>query len=217
MHNNSKQISNSRTLAIHTTDNSFGFAYRKNKNHQSDNFFIKKFDNDLCNNLIIDFNKFISKDNLKKINKISVSIGPANFNASRLIIVLARTIAHQINCPLDSFSSFELMSKRIAFKNHLYKKNQSFWIYKKLKRKGFIAGKYEVCLSEQKNGNLTIKERVIPKLVKELGSIEPNLQANYNDEEDLKELLNLSNENSEVSNSNKWEKVLPLYPLSPIN
>ena len=69
---------------IHSTDNSFCFGYRKNNNLESDELFIKKFDNDLCNNLISDLNKFISKENLQKINKLSVSIGPANFNASRL-------------------------------------------------------------------------------------------------------------------------------------
>ena len=93
------------TLVIHSTDNYFGFGYRKNNNLASDELFIKKFDNDLCNNLINDLDKFISKENLQKINKLSVSIGPANFNASRLIVVLARTISQQINCPLDSFSS----------------------------------------------------------------------------------------------------------------
>ena len=91
-------------LVIHSTDNSFGFGYRKNNKIDSDKLFIKQFDNDLCNNLIVEFNKFISKENLQKVNKISVSIGPANFNASRLIVVLARTISQQINCPLDSFS-----------------------------------------------------------------------------------------------------------------
>ena len=129
------------TLVIHSTDNSFCFGYRKNNNPESDELFIKKFDNDLCNNLINDLHKFISKENLQKINKLSVSIGPANFNASRLIVVLARTISQQINCPLDSFSSFEIMAKRIASKNNIFINKKSFWIYKKLKRKGFIAGK----------------------------------------------------------------------------
>ena len=105
MTNKLKQRENYPTLVIHSTDNSFGFGYRKNNNLKSDELFIKKFDNDLCNNLISDLNKFISKENLQKINKLSVSVGPANFNASRLIVVLARTISQQINCPLDSFSS----------------------------------------------------------------------------------------------------------------
>ena len=137
------------TLVIHSTDSSFGFGYRKNNNPQSDELFIKKFDNDLCNNLIVEFNRFISKENLQQVNKISVSIGPANFNASRLIVVLARTISQQINCPLDSFSSFEIMAKRIASKNHIFQNKQSFWIYKKLKRKGFIAGKYEIVMTKK--------------------------------------------------------------------
>ena len=121
MTNKFKQINNYPILVIHSTDNSFGFGYRKNNNFESDEIFIKKFDNDLCNNLINDLNKFISKENLQKINKLSVSIGPANFNASRLIVVLARTISQQINCPLDSFSSFEIMAKRIASKNNIFK------------------------------------------------------------------------------------------------
>ena len=95
MQDNSKQREYYPTLVIHSTDNSFGFGLRKNNKLEYDQFFIKKFDNDLCNNLIIEFNKFISKENLKKVNKISVNIGPANFNASRLIVVLARTISQQ--------------------------------------------------------------------------------------------------------------------------
>ena len=98
---------------IHSTDNSFGFGYRENNTLESDELFIKKFDNDLCNNLINDLNKFISKENLQKIKKLSVSIGPANFNASILIVVLARTMSQQINCPLDSFSSFEIMAREL--------------------------------------------------------------------------------------------------------
>ena len=61
-----KQKQNYHTLVMHGTDNSFGFGYRKNNTIESDEIFIKKFDNDLCNNLINDLNKFISKENLQK-------------------------------------------------------------------------------------------------------------------------------------------------------
>ena len=208
---------NKLTLAIHSTDDSFGFAYRENKNSLSDNFFTKKFEKDLCNNLIVDFSNFITKENLKRINKISVSIGPSNFNASRQIIVLARTLAQQINCSLDSFSSFELMAKRIAMKNNIYYDKSSFWIFKKLKRRGYIAGKYEICITEKTNKNITIKEKIIPKIFEKLTNIEPSYEAVYSDIEDLKELLNLTDNNSLDSNFNSWDKVLPLYPISPIN
>jgi len=217
MANKIKQRENYTTLVIHSTDNSFCFGYRKKNNLKSDKFFIKKFDNDLCNNLINDLNKFISKENLQKINKLSVSIGPANFNASRLVVVLARTIAQQINCPLDSFSAFEIMAKRIASKNNIFKNKKSFWIYKKLKRKGLIAGKYEIYHKEKDSSNLVIRETVLPKVVKELESKEVTFEANYDDKEDLKELLNLANKNLLNSNLDSWKKVLPLYPISPIN
>ena len=217
MTHNFEQIQNLPTLVIHSTDNSFGFGYRKYKNTESDELFVKEFDKDLNNNLIFDFNKFISKENLQKVKKMSVSIGPANFNASRLIVVLARTISQQINCPLDSFSSFEIMAKRIASKNNIFTNKQSFWIYKKLKRKGFIAGKYEICHNEKKPSDLIIRETVLPKVVKELESKELFFEAIYDDKEDLKELLNLSNKNLLNSNLDSWKKVLPLYPISPIN
>ena len=214
---NIKRRLNYPALGIHSTDNSFCFGYRKSNDIEFDKLFVKQFDNDLCNNLIVEFNKFISKENLKKVNKISVSIGPANFNASRLIVVLARTISQQINCPLDSFSSFEIMAKRIASKNNIFTNKKSFWIYKKLKRKGFIAGKYEICHDEKTPSDLVIRETVLPKVIKELESKELFFEAIFDDKEDLKELLDLSNKNSLNSNVDSWEKVLPLYPISPIN
>ena len=70
---------NQLTLAIHSTDDSFGFAYRENNSSLSENFFTKKFEKDLCNNLIVDFTNFISKENLRRIDKISVSIGPVSY------------------------------------------------------------------------------------------------------------------------------------------
>ena len=217
MTNKLKQRESYPILVIHSTDTSFGFGYRKTKSLESDELFIKKFDNDLCNNLINDLDKFISKENLQKINKLSVSIGPANFNASRLIVVLARTISQQINCPLDSFSSFEIMAKRIASKNNIFTNKKSFWIYKKLKRKGFIAGKYEICHDKKTPSDLVIRETVLPKVIKELESKELFFEAIFDDKEDLKELLDLSNKNLLNSNVDSWEKVLPLYPISPIN
>ena len=214
---NLKPKHNLSTLVIHSTENSFGFGYRKDNNPGSDQLFIKKFNKDLCNNLIVDFNKFISKENLQKVNMISVSIGPANFNASRLIVVLARTLSQQINCPLNGFSSFEIMAKRIASKNNIFTNKQSFWIYKKLKRKGFIAGKYKICNNEPKNTDLVIREIVLPKLIQELDSKELFFEANYEDKEDLRELLDSSNKNFLNENLNSWQKVFPLYPISPIN
>ena len=77
--------------------------------------FIEKSEAIKCVDIFM-MTEFEGERHLKRINKISVSIGPSNFNASRQIIVLARTLAQQINCSLDSFSSFELMAKRLPRK-----------------------------------------------------------------------------------------------------
>ncbi len=132
-------------------------------------------------------------------------------------MVLGRTISQQINCPLESFSSFEIIAKRIASKNNILTNKKSFWIYKKLKRKGFIAGKYEICHKEKNHSDLVIRETVLPKVVKELESKELFFEAVYDNKKDLKELLNLSNRNLLNSNVDSWKKILPLYPISPIN
>ena len=109
------------------------------------------------------------------------------------------------------------MAKRIALKNNIFTKDKTFWIYKKLKRRGFIAGKYEVIIQEQKNRNLVIREKVVPQIFQELIETETYFKADYNDKKDLKELLNLSSCNVINPNYNSWEKVLPLYPISPTN
>ena len=109
------------------------------------------------------------------------------------------------------------MAKRIASKNNIFSNNKSFWIYEKLKRKGFIAGKYEICHNEKNSLDLVIRETVLPKVVRELECKELSFEATYDDKEDLKELLDLSNKNLLNANLNTWQRVLPLYPISPIN
>ena len=109
------------------------------------------------------------------------------------------------------------MAKRIASNNNIFTNKQSFWIYKKLKRKGFIAGKYEIYHNEKDPLDLVIRETVLPKVVKKLEIKELFFEALYDDKDDLKELLNLSNKNLLNSNVDSWKKVLPLYPISPIN
>ena len=109
------------------------------------------------------------------------------------------------------------MARRIASKNNIFTNKKSFWIYKKLKRKGFIAGKYEISHNESKSAELVIRETVLPKVIQDFGRKELFFEANYEDKLDLKELLDISNKNFLNINVNSWQKVLPLYPISPIN
>ena len=211
-----KVSSDKYILAIHSTNNYFGFAYRLiNESNQSEKFLIKKFDRDLANNLIFDLGEFLSGRSFQSIERISVSNGPANFNATRLITVLARTISQQIKCPLDYYSCYRIMAKRIALKNNISNENQSFWIVNKLRNRGYIAGKYMLDINLDKTCINKIKEIIKPKLYQNIKNT--YFEVDYDIKDDLKELLHLSQENHKNSISNTWEEVLPIYPISPTN
>ena len=204
-------------LAIHNTDNSFGFGYKSLKNTNEDNYLIKKLDKDLSKNLITTLAEFISQKKINSIARISISIGPSNFNASRQIVVCARAISQQLNCSLDKYSSFKIMAKRIAIKNEIFDNNQHFWIIKKLKTRGYIAGKYRINNSKNLNSKIYIKEVISPKLYKNLIEKELYFEAEYDVEDELKELLELSAINHANLIKNDWTNALPLYPIEPVN
>jgi len=205
-------------LAIHSTNDYFGFGYKDLKNNTiEDNFFIKKLDKDLSSNLIITLAEFLNQKRFNSIERIAISIGPANFNASRQIVVCARAISQQLNCSLDKYSSFKIMAKRIAIKNEFLDNNQHFWIRKRLKTRGFIAGKYRINNVKNLNSNLHIEELISPKLYKKFLEREAYFEAEYDIKDDLKQLLEFSARNYENLIQNHWENVLPIYPIEPVN
>ena len=203
-------------LAIHSTNDYFGFAY-KILNTKKKTFFIKKLERDLSNNLIFDLQQFLSETSFNLIERISVSLGPANFNASRQIIVCAKALSQQINCSLDSYSSFQIMAKRIAIQNNIFNHNETFWIIKKLKLRGFIAGKYSINSYNNKNQDLYVNELIIPKLYKKIPEDNKHFIAEYKIRDELNELLEISMHNYKNAISNSWKNVLPIYPISPVN
>ncbi len=204
-------------LALHSTNDYFGFGYKDLGNNYNDNFLIKPLDKDLSKNLVINLSDFLKEKQLHSIERISVSIGPANFNASRQIIVCARAIAQQINCSLDKFNSFQIMAKRIALKNNIFDNNQHFWIFRKLKTRGYIAGQYYILNEENNNSKFDIKETISPRLFKNLSEKENKFEAEDDIKLELEELLKLSLINHKHLIPNHWENVLPIYPIDPIN
>ena len=205
-------------LAIHSTNDLFGFGYKDlNNNTTKDNFSIKKLDKDLSKNLISTLAEFLNKKQFESIARISISIGPANFNASRQIVVCARAISQQLNCPLDKYSSFKIMAKRIAIKNKILDNNKYFWIIKRLKNRGYIAGKYRINILNNVTADLYIEEVISPKLYKHFAKKEAYFEAEYEIEDELKQLLELSTRNHEKLIQNHWANVLPIYPIEPVN
>ena len=107
-------------LAIHCTDKSFGFGLRElKKDNFQKKFFIKDFDKDLSNNLIEDLSFFINKNSsFKLIERIVITLGPSNFNASRLIVTCSKSLSQQLRCSLDSYSTFQIIAKRLIINNN---------------------------------------------------------------------------------------------------
>ena len=205
-------------LAIHSTNDFFGFGCKNLKNnYMKDYFSIKKLEKDLSKNLISTLSEFLNNKQFNSIARISISIGPANFSASRQLVVCARAISQQLNCSLDQYSSFKIMAKRIAIKNKILDNNKHFWIIKRLKNRGYIAGKYRIYCLKKMNSNFLIEELISPKLYKNTIEGEVYFEAEYDVEDELKQLLELSARNHENLIQNHWANVLPIYPIEPVN
>jgi len=208
-------------LALHCTDKSFGFGLRKlHTNNFQNKFFIKDFDKDLSNNLIEDLSLFINENSsFQLIERIVITLGPSNFNASRLIVTCSKSLSQQLRCSLDSYSSFQIIAKRLITNNNYpnLKNNKSFWLINKLKKRGYIAGKYNIKLKNIQTQEFIVNELVRPKLYKNLEKNSIHYEVSFNIKEELEELLNLSYLNHQNSISNSWENVLPIYPISPVN
>ena len=109
------------------------------------------------------------------------------------------------------------MAKRIAIKNKILDNNQQFWIIKKLKNRGFIAGKYRINNLKNATLNMYIEELISPKLYKKFIKREEYFEAEYDIEDELKYLLELSARNHENTIQSNWANVLPIYPIEPVN
>ena len=205
-------------LALHSCSESFGIAIKDTGNPETKiNSEVFNIGRSLSNKLFSCIETILPKKFWKQITRISVAQGPGSFTSTRLTISMARTIAQQINCSLDSMSSFHLMAPR------LYKvldKNQilnPFWIKDVLPRRGIVAGKYQFVKIHKESNFYEFNEIISPKLIRAEEMIEPSIEASNNIEKDIISLINYSQycQNSKVQSN--WQKTLPIYPTSPID
>ena len=205
-------------LALHSCSESFGIAIKDTKNPeiriQSEVF---KIGRSLSNKLFSCIEKILPKQFWKQIIRISVAKGPGSFTSTRLTISMARTIAQQINCSLDSFSSFHLMAPRL-FKdinnNHIY---NPFWIKDILPRRGIVAGKYQLIRIHKESNFHEFSELITPQLIKNEKEITPVISASNHIEADIITLIDFSQYYENLKVNSNWERTLPIYPTSPID
>ena len=162
-------------LALHSTSESFGIAV---KNIESEETIIKSevfnIGRALSNKLFSCIETILPRKFWKQIIRISVAKGPGSYTGTRLTISMARTIAQQIDCSLDSMSSFHLMAPRLykyLDQNQIF---NPFWIKDILPRRGTIAGKYEFIKIHQESNFYEFSEIISPQLISNEKAIKSN-------------------------------------------
>ena len=205
-------------LALHSTSESFGIAVKdieeKETIIKSEVFNIGRA---LSNKLFSCIETILPRKFWKQIIRISVAKGPGSYTSTRLTISMARTIAQQINCSLDSMSSFQIMAPR------LYKyldQNQNlnpFWIKDTLPRRGIIAGKYKLIKIHKDSDFHEFSEIISPQLISNDEEINPSIKASKNIEEDIISMIKYSQYFHKSKVNSNWQKTLPIYPTSPID
>ena len=204
-------------IALHSCTESFGLAVKDITNPESiiksEVFHIGR---SLSNKLFSCIEKILPRIFWKQIIRISVAKGPGGFTSTRLTIAMARTIAQQINCSIDSISSFHLMAPRL-YKDLNKNIFNPFWIKDILPRRGVVAGKYQLVKIHKENNFHEFNELITPQLIKDENQIFPSVQA-YNDiEKDIISLISFSQYCEHLKVNSNWEETLPIYPTSPID
>ena len=205
-------------LALHSCSDSFGIAIKDTENPdkmiRSEIFNIGR---SLSNKLFSCIETILPRKFWRQINRIAVAKGPGSFTSTRLTISMARTMAQQIDCSLDSISSFHLMAPRLS---KFLAKTQTFnpfWIKDFLPRRGIVAGKYQLIKIHENTNFHEFSELIVPQLISNEKLINPSIEVSNNIEEDIISLISFSQyyQNSKVKSN--WQKALPIYPTSPID
>ena len=203
---------------MHSCSESFGIAIKDTENPEANiKTEIFNIGRSLSNELFSCIEHILPRKFWKQITRISVAKGPGSFTSTRLTVSMARTLSQQINCCLDSMSSFHLMAPRV-YKD--LKKNQTydpFWIKDISPRRGIVAGKYQLNKIHEETNFLEFSELISPKLITNNNPIDPSIKASNNIEKDIITLIQFSQHCQTLNINSNWEKILPIYPTSPID
>ncbi|MEB3333716.1 MAG: tRNA (adenosine(37)-N6)-threonylcarbamoyltransferase complex dimerization subunit type 1 TsaB [Cyanobacteriota bacterium] len=152
----------------------------------------------------------------RHLARLAVATGPGGFTGTRLTVAMARTLAQQLALPLDGFSSFHLMARRLLGEET---QGSALILTQELPRHGLVAGLYE-----SKTSSLAgVAELCAPRLWRDESSLTRALghQARQTAQpllpEDARQLLAFSQEAARLGRSAPWPSVVPLYPTSPVD
>ena len=205
-------------LALHSSSESFGIAVKDIENPESKiKSAVFNIGRSLSNKLFSCTERILPRQFWKQIIRISVAKGPGSFTSTRLTISMARIMSQQINCSLDSISSFHLMAPRLYKGLQESQISNPFWIKDILPRRGIVAGKYQFIKINKETNYHEFKELITPQLIKNEKDINPSIKSSNNIEEDIISLINFSQNCQALDIKSNWVDALPIYPTSPID
>ena len=170
---------------------------------------------DLANQLLGCIEQVLPAAQWPALGRLAVATGPGGFTGTRLTVVLARTLAQQLQIPLHGFSSFLLMARRLAAPGAELEAVPRFWLTQELPRRGTVAG----CYGPDRQALGGLAELESPRLFRTGETLplqEPALPALVDPEADALQLLELGQLALAAASPGPWQPVLPLYPTSPV-
>jgi tRNA threonylcarbamoyl adenosine modification protein YeaZ len=141
----------------------------------------------------------------RELTWMAVALGPGSFTATRLGVVMARTIAQQVGCRLHGVGSFLLVARR---RRGELEACGPVWIGQTLPRRGTVVGRYALEAGRP-------VELAPPRL--EPGPCPaPFWEVDQAAAADALGLLELGLEAEASAAIGDWRLVLPLYPTAPV-
>lgn len=169
----------------------------------------------LSNELFVCLESVLPASRWREIARLAVATGPGGFTGTRLSVVLTRTLAQQLDVPLDGFSSFLLIARRLWIGGGVGDEEADrFTLVQDLPRRGLVAGGY----GRDPNALGGLAEWSSPRLYRTAAELPPGPrhEARVEPERDVRQLLELSRAAAAAGRAGPWEPVLPLYPTSPV-
>ncbi len=201
-------------LVMHSSSETLGVAVldvnNPEKSRRSETFAVGRLLSKTLFNCVEDV---LPASKWSQIVRLAVATGPGGFTGNRVTVVMARTLAQQLGCCLDGVSSFALMAPRLRHDLLSDEINEPFWIIKPLKRRGLVAGQYQI---ESTNDTNNIIELEAPHLIQFDNKPTPSLTASDNVKQDIESLLDFCHKQYFEKKIAYWKNVNPIYPTSPV-
>lgn len=189
-------------LALHSCSSTLGVALLDRGQCRSAAFPLAR---ELANGLFDAIAELLPASRWRELSWLAVATGPGSFTGTRLTLVLARTLAQQLQIPLYGYGSLRLIAERRRLE---LASTGPHWIGQTLPRRGVVAGYYGVVAAAV--------EELEPPSLNPAGLSSAFWEAQMQPEHDAQLMLQLSEASFEQNMPGPWQQVLPIYPTSPV-